>query len=153
MAQIFRKKPVAIEAVRWMTDNFDEVVEFCPEIVSDNNGSDLIIKTLEGNMRCSPFDWIIKGVNGEFYPCKSDIFEKTYEEGDVQPVQTAGLSPKALEIVGKYGLDCPDCNNEGFYWQGQDDPEMIQCQFCYVEAKSKYNLKQDLIEMIGGLSC
>lgn len=82
-----------------------------------------------------------------------DRLEPQVSKGDVQPVQTAGLSPKALEIVGKYGLDCPDCNNEGFYWQGQDDPEMIQCQFCYVEAKSKYNLKQDLIEMIGGLSC
>ena len=38
------------------------------------------IPTLEGTMLCRPFDWIIKGVNGEFYPCKPDIFEKTYEE-------------------------------------------------------------------------
>lgn len=81
MAQVFRKKPVVIEAVRWMTDNFDEIEKFCPEISSD--GSNLIIKTLEGNMICSPFDWIIKGVKEEYYPCKPDIFEQTYEEVDV----------------------------------------------------------------------
>lgn len=82
----FRKKPVVIDAVQW-TANFDEVKAFYPEIV--DGGADcssnpikswpLFIKTLEGNMLCSLNDWIIKGVNGEFYPCKPDIFEKTYE--------------------------------------------------------------------------
>ena len=41
---------------------------------------ELIIETLEGDMKCSIGDWIIKGVNGEFYPCKPDIFEKTYDK-------------------------------------------------------------------------
>jgi len=40
----------------------------------------LVIKTLEGDMKVMPNDWVIKGVNGEFYPCKPDIFEKTYED-------------------------------------------------------------------------
>lgn len=82
----FRKKPVVIEAVRWNA-NFEEVKAFCPEIV--DGGADwsevahkswpLFIKTMEGTMTALLGDWIIKGVNGEFYPCKPDIFEKTYE--------------------------------------------------------------------------
>jgi hypothetical protein len=76
----FRKKPVVIEAVRWMTDNYNEVVNFVGEKMSPlGNGRDLAIHTLEGDMRCLPFDWIIRGVKGEFYPCKPDIFEATYE--------------------------------------------------------------------------
>ena len=43
------------------------------------NGNDVLIDTLEGTMRANPGDWIIRGVKGEFYPCKSDIFEATYE--------------------------------------------------------------------------
>lgn len=86
--QQFRKKPVVIEAIR-----FDGTVE-CAEqlraafgrddlqIVLNGrylNGGDLSIPTLEGEMRASPGDWIIRGVKGELYPCKPDIFEQTYE--------------------------------------------------------------------------
>lgn len=77
----FRKKPVVIEAVRNTNDlkpvdlhaflgSFDRVRA---------DGHSLIILTLEGEMRADPGDWIIKGVKGEFYPCKPDIFEATYE--------------------------------------------------------------------------
>lgn len=77
----FRKKPVVIEAVRWMTYNYNEICEFLNYIPTseDGMGSTLIITTLEGEMTCLPFDWIIKGIKGEFYPCKPDIFELTYE--------------------------------------------------------------------------
>lgn len=76
----FRKKPVVIEAIRWMTDNYDQIVNFIPEEkIYPKQSGELIIGTLEGEMICSPFDWIIKGVKGEFYPCKPDIFEATYE--------------------------------------------------------------------------
>lgn len=74
----FRKKPVVIEAVQWLGFNYNEVTQFqggCAEY----EGGKVIIQTLEGEMRASVGDWIIKGVNGEFYPCKPDIFEKTYE--------------------------------------------------------------------------
>lgn len=77
MAQ-FRKKPVVIEAEQWNGKNVEEISAF----VSSNasvKGNTIIITTLEGNMNASVDDWIIKGVNGEFYPCKPDIFEKTYE--------------------------------------------------------------------------
>ncbi len=76
----FRKKPVVIEAVRWMTDNWQEIADFCKGVFPyvEKQGY-LVIPTLEGDMTCAPFDWIIKGVKGEFYPCKPDIFEQTYE--------------------------------------------------------------------------
>jgi hypothetical protein len=81
----FRKKPVVIDAVRFT--GFDGSPNFIPQelalfledaVVTAENGG-LIILTLEGKMRANVGDWIIKGVNNEFYPCKPDIFEKTYE--------------------------------------------------------------------------
>ena len=74
----YRKKPVVIEAIQF-NKNFTEIEKFCEGNFDWSEGkSD--IKTLEGTMRASVGDWIIKGVNGEFYPCKPDIFEKTYEK-------------------------------------------------------------------------
>jgi ribosomal protein L18E len=87
----FKKKPVVIEAVQFTEGS----AEYCLGFIKGSGGEavtmDLIdrshplgatvlrIKTLEGVMTASIGDWIIKGVNGEFYPCKPDIFEKTYE--------------------------------------------------------------------------
>lgn len=78
----YRKKPVVIDAVQF--DGTDESVDWLePQLISGEIGracNKLYIKTLEGVMEASKGDYIIKGVNGEFYPCKPDIFEKTYEE-------------------------------------------------------------------------
>ena len=77
----FRKKPVVIDAVQWHGDNFVKIDEFITEPHETFPSQGIInIQTLEGTMTASLEDWIIKGVNGEFYPCKPDIFEKTYEE-------------------------------------------------------------------------
>lgn len=77
----YRKKPVVIEAVKWCKENYEEVLSFLPkELRCFSEHSELNIKTLEGIMRVSEGDYVIKGVNGEYYPCKSDIFEKTYEK-------------------------------------------------------------------------
>jgi hypothetical protein len=87
-AQKFRKKPVVVEAVQlvddanvlrgaadWVVDNGGRVWEpFAPSA-----GHAMTIQTLEGNMHAGIGDWIIRGVQGEFYPCKPDIFEATYE--------------------------------------------------------------------------
>lgn len=70
----FRKKPVVIDAVQWFKPGDHEMV-----VSSDGLDPYFGIHTLEGFMHVSPGDWIICGVNGEFYPCKPDIFEKTYE--------------------------------------------------------------------------
>ena len=90
----YRKKPVVIEAIQFNGKNFDEICNFMgktpeqelnPNYNGDisTNGDYLIglyIETLEGKMLANIGDYIIKGINGEFYPCKPDIFEKTYEE-------------------------------------------------------------------------
>jgi hypothetical protein len=75
----YRKKPVIIEAIQWLGTNLSEIDDFIGESIT-NKGTTLIIYTLEGDMKASIGDYIIKGVNGEFYPCKPDIFDKTYEE-------------------------------------------------------------------------
>jgi hypothetical protein len=76
----YRKKPVVIEAVRW--DGEMETMHALNDLGFVGGGAlpgPLDIRTLEGTMRAEIGDWIIKGVKGEFYPCKPDIFEATYE--------------------------------------------------------------------------
>jgi len=77
----YRKKPVVIDAVQWVGSNFVEIDEFItvPHETYPSVG-EVKIPTLEGLMLASTGDYIIKGVQGEFYPCKPDIFEKTYDE-------------------------------------------------------------------------
>ena len=79
MIKKFKKKPVIIEAIQWTGKNLSEIDNFMGGLV-ENKGTTLVIYTLEGDMEASIGDYIIKGVNGEFYPCKPDIFAKTYEE-------------------------------------------------------------------------
>ena len=79
MYKKYRKKPVIIEAIQWNGENLSEIDQFTRGKVK-NHGLVLIIPTLEGDMYASLSDYIIKGVNGEFYPCKPYIFAKTYEE-------------------------------------------------------------------------
>lgn len=74
----YRKKPVVIEALKWTGKNLDEIKEFTNYKGYKFNGQ-LMIDTLEGKHIATVGDMIIKGVHGEFYPCKPDIFEKTYE--------------------------------------------------------------------------
>ncbi len=81
----YRKKPVVIEVVQWVQGNEENVKSFMNmEFVTEYNGDLLVIETLEGTMRADQGDYIIKGVNGEFYPCKPDIFEKTYEKENAE---------------------------------------------------------------------
>ena len=87
MVKKYRKKPVVIEALQFI-DEADRLVELSEFIdnqdlrVSYQNpeNPELKLETLEGVMTASVGDYIIKGVNGEFYPCKPDIFLKTYDE-------------------------------------------------------------------------
>lgn len=79
----FRKKPVVINALCWDGQNTHEVIDFIgvtrPTTLSQDQKA-LEIETLEGIMRADVGDWIIRGVKGECYPCKPDIFEQTYEK-------------------------------------------------------------------------
>jgi hypothetical protein len=84
----YKKKPVIIEAIQLLNNNssIKECLKFIynvfitdDDIETVKNDKHIRIQTLEGDMKASFGDYIIKGVNGEFYPCKPDIFEKTYE--------------------------------------------------------------------------
>lgn len=78
----FRKLPVEVEAVQFTGDNVAEIAQFLEwEIDHYQTGAadEVIIATLEGDMRASVGDWVIKGVAGEAYPCKPAVFEMTYE--------------------------------------------------------------------------
>jgi hypothetical protein len=75
----FRKKPVVIEAMQWNGMNQRGIEEWAGIIFAPDLSDRLAIFTLEGKIYASVGDWIIKGVKGEFYPCKPDIFEATYE--------------------------------------------------------------------------
>ncbi len=80
MIKQYRKKPVVIEAVQWTGDNTDEIKNFIGNNFCYATINNIIIKTLEGEIEASKDDYIIKGVHGEFYPCKPDIFMITYDE-------------------------------------------------------------------------
>ncbi len=85
----YRKKPVVIEAVQLRWDTWNEMCDFTgvgkltdgkPEGKQDGEKIGLDIPTLEGIIHANENDFIIKGIKGELYPCKPDIFEKTYEK-------------------------------------------------------------------------
>ena len=91
----YRKKPVVIDAMQWLPNDevggyndADRVRDWLngadpkPNWTTEGYGSKcrIVIETLEGDMWCAPGDWIIRGVKGEFYPCKAQIFEATYEK-------------------------------------------------------------------------
>jgi len=103
----FRKKPVVIEAIRWTGYNTrDVLLAVKPDLgpsemppgwwLKQPSAGEfrLVIPTLEGEHEATPGDWIIKGIKGEFYPCKPDIFAATYEPAsqveDRRPRQTIG---------------------------------------------------------------
>ena len=98
----FQKKPVVIDAVRW-----DGKMETANEFIGPRYGvhwsyaeagtHDLIIPTLEGPMRATLGDWIIKGIKGEFYPCKPDIFEATYSP--VAEVPVSNIPPHQQRVI------------------------------------------------------
>jgi len=85
----YRKKPVVIEAMRFLTlDDYLAVVAWFDEVNTGTLSAEetfqfrsplMLVTTLEGTMAANPGDWIIRGVQGEFYPCKPDIFEATYD--------------------------------------------------------------------------
>ena len=75
----YRKKPVIVDAVQWTGDNDEKIEEFGASDTTVFRG-EVLIETLEGMMVAAKGDYIIRGVKGEFYPCKPDIFAATYDE-------------------------------------------------------------------------
>ncbi len=80
----YRKKPVEIEAVQWKGSNGEECLAFLGKSFGGftdrfSDDDDIIVLTLEGQHIASCYDYLIRGVKGEHYPCKPDIFAMTYE--------------------------------------------------------------------------
>ena len=116
----FRKKPVVVDAIQWTGTNGHEVIDWATSVGHFPHGvvaagwsfdysvgktPKMTIPTLEGDHVANPGDWIIRGVAGEFYPCKPDIFEKTYEE--------VGSAEKATTLMLTTGWSCicPMCEH------------------------------------------
>lgn len=107
----WRKKPVVIEARQYTRESREEIIAWCDagHLGMDDDGAPyelkhLLIHTLEGDHRAALGDWIIKGVKGEFYPCKPDIFEATYEavsaaEGNEAEAAAPKPDPAIAELV------------------------------------------------------
>lgn len=83
MTKEYIKKPIVIEAIQYTKENYVECINFCGESLCGRLNDVLIIETLEGRHKASLGDYIIKGVKGEVYPCKPDIFEMTYDDPNV----------------------------------------------------------------------
>ena len=85
MATYYRKRPVTVQAIRWDAENLFEVVDFLGNDYGGFISNDdlaitrIVIETLEGPMQASRGDYIIRGIHGEHYACKPEIFESSYE--------------------------------------------------------------------------
>ena len=88
----YRKKPVVIEAIQWNGENTMEILKWVGNKAYFHDS--IYIKTLEGDHKATIGDYIIKGIKGEFYPCKPDIFEMTYEK-----VDSENLSHRSKECI------------------------------------------------------
>lgn len=81
----YRKKPIVIDAYKLHAIDCSDCPQWLKDLFSNSelceiHNNHIVIKTLEGQMRASKGDYIIRGIKGEFYPCKSEIFEASYEE-------------------------------------------------------------------------
>lgn len=112
----YTKKPVTIESVQWTGNNWQEIQRFVPDAVRVIDMNGLRVKTLEGELNVSKGDYIIKGVRGEFYPCKPDIFKQTYS-----PVEEATVKPESCPFCGAEGTDVHVV---------QGNPRYCKCYVC-----------------------
>ena len=119
----YRKKPVVIEAHQWnprerptaLPDWLWDAIGMTPELFNENDGS-IGIRTLEGTMIANPGDWIIKGVKGELYPCKPDIFAATYEPAGIPTAALEGEAKSAIDLL----RECLPIVNEYRAWKQAD---------------------------------
>ena len=119
----YRKKPVVIEAHQWnprerptaLPDWLWDAIGMTPELFNENDGS-IGIRTLEGTMIANPGDWIIKGVKGELYPCKPDIFAATYEPAGIPTAALEGEAKSVIDLL----RECLPIVNEYRAWKQAD---------------------------------
>ena len=114
------KKPIPVDAVQWKGDNVEEILDFMAGNSPIFKHDEIIISTLEGNMRAPLGSYIIRGVDGEYYPCRNDIFEKTYRQVNDHLIKCNNCNQSfmtnvtnvfydALDQKYKYWGICPYC--------------------------------------------
>lgn len=126
----YRKKPVTIEAVQFDGLNLTEIKDFvgddCEVEIYDNwvtpPVARIVIHTLEGDMEVSKKDYVIKGVKGEFYPCKPDIFEQTYESEEPD---------KSLEEASKDAV-CMAFGGDPAYYGNKAEFSVNECMRLFI---------------------
>lgn len=100
----YRKRPVVVEAIQWTGENYKDVQEFAgKKTVNHFSEKVLTIRTLKGYRAVSCGDYIVKGIRGEFYPCKPDVFQETYEEEVKTSVYATTSKPCAMCQPGPCG--------------------------------------------------
>lgn len=107
----YRKKPVEVDAIQYTGNNIDEIKQFVGAALFEKGAHyptggiawiKLFIKTLEGDMEVSAGDYIIRGIKGEFYPCKPDIFEATYSAVSETKTGAELIADERADITGIY---------------------------------------------------
>lgn len=150
----YRKKPVVVEAIQWNGENEQELKEFVgddliielirePQITENGVIPKCVkiqIKTLEGIMLASLNDYIIKGINEEFYPCKPDIFEKTYEDN----LETSNAE-KVFEMLGVKAYERFEIKFE----RGYLDEKIIR--YFYDDKLGLHNEVKDVTSYLGNM--
>lgn len=124
MIKKYIKKSIGIEAIKWTGTNLEKIKSFVGEnLIYDTLDSEckLLIKTLEGNMIVSKGDYIIKGIKGEFYPIKQDIFEESYTliSSNEKNDNSSMLSKKEI-LIGKYVIF-----NDGLFLPNEKVSELL----------------------------
>ena len=146
MIKKYVKKAIVVEAVLWNGDNFEEVKEFCGEFC-DLKDDVLLIGTLEDKgeqkHQASVGDYIIKGIKGEFYPCKPDIFEATYS-ADLTKNNQDEITKLKCELADKAVWGFLQYMNGG--WSKGACFESICDEFELVEDGKSYNCISDEAE-------
>lgn len=155
----YRKKPIVIEAVQYDGDNEFDIKDWAQGVITSpftygKNPPNLEIKTLEGVMQANVGDWIIKGVKGEFYPCKPDVFAATYEP--VEPTTNCSQLEQAFTAKIIPPEDFPD--REWTVRKGQDIVaffkenglhEIINTSFTPLELRQLADLVEETLEKGG----
>lgn len=80
MIKTYQRVPCTVRAVLWNGNNYNEVIEFCKGHARVSSSGSIVLDTLEGTVITKPLDYIVEGIDGEFYPCKKHVFDQIYKE-------------------------------------------------------------------------
>ena len=144
----YRKKPVLVEAVQWFPGAHIEGVTEVAEMGAGAPESHGEIETLEGKMIVSCGDWVITGVMGEKYPCKPDIFAKTYELAECKEKEINSIHDIDLNLPeGKLSLSLVTMCNNTERFQGKTDREII----AHAKRVQEPLTAEDMLKIICGI--